>query len=115
MIGLICPRELQQLLRLEQPVDHGAEELLLPSDPVEVRRGAVAPQVAGAHVRQRLDPVERLAPGLDVKCRERVVDVAVRGVDVLRVDAHLHAAERVDHALEAGEIHVEHVVDLEAR
>ena len=57
----------------------------MPADPGEVG-DVVTRQVASAHVRERLLPVEALTPGLDVQARVRIRDVAdVRDVHLCRV------------------------------
>ena len=84
-----------------------AQEVLLARHAHEIRVF-----VAVAHVAQRVLVAQLLVAGLEVDFRvvfgRRPVDVVVAVVDV-----HVHAAERVDHVDEAGEVHVHDAVQLQ--
>ena len=106
----VAPEDLDQPVALVDQLGGGdlllglAQEVLLAG-----RAHDVGVLVAEAHVLERLAPAHALVAGLDV-------DVGVLGgvVEVAPVDVHVDAADRVDRAPEAAEVHVDHVVDRQA-
>jgi hypothetical protein len=112
--------EAVELQRVEQQpgarrlADDGRDEHLLVLDPAEV--APVADGVAGAHEPEGVLAVEGvLAGGDDEAAADRAAGRRVcphRVVDGMG-QADLHAAERVDHALEAEEVDLDEVVDAQ--
>ncbi len=82
------------------------QEQLLPLDPAVVAV-ALGLHVAGTDVVEGLATVQRLVAGDGQDVAEFTVDQRLR-------DAHVHAADRVDHALEAREVHADEVLDLQS-
>ncbi len=103
--GLHEPRKVRDLARGEELREHGPQELLLASDAREVGN-RVAGLVPRPDEGERRPPVELLAARLDVEPGQHILH-RIR-------HAHAHAAERIDHALEPGEVDVEEVVDVQA-
>jgi hypothetical protein len=79
----------------------GGDELLLALDAAQV--AAVAEGVPGAHERQRLLAVDVAHPGRQVQ--------PAHDVDGGAGQADVDPTERADHGLEAGEVHLDVVVD----
>jgi hypothetical protein len=82
--------------------EHRAQEVLLPGDPVEV---AARQAVALPDERERLLALDVADPRGQVDARERVL--------LRRVQAHVHAAERDADPVEAQQVDLQVVVDLE--
>ena len=113
----VAPEDPQQLLAVaEQPPEPDlvlglAQEVLLARRAHEVVVG-----VAEAHVVQGLRAAQLLVAGGDVDLRVLRADRQARvGVVVALVDVDVDAAQAVDGALEAPEVHVDDVVDRDVQ
>jgi hypothetical protein len=70
--------------------------------------------VSVAHILQRPLPAQHLIPGLDVDLGVKLIgSQALVGVEVAAIDVDVHAVDRVDRLLEAREVDVYDVIDVD--